>query len=290
MKRFALVLGAILVAVMLVTVGCTKPATTTPPAAPPAAETPKVSVTEGTLGTVDVPKSTVTVETPQGPRAFPITPQTTLTFEGQACTLDQLAALEASGEFFDCTVVYDEEGNVAALNVYRLPQPESFRGTISDVNIQDSTITVKTGTGDKVVEVDPTTGLLIGGVACSLELVNALIDAGGDLPCTVIVTADDKGTALYIDIASPPNLTVGTGTIEAVDVEKSTVTIETDKGERTFTIDAKTGKFLDNRVCSLADLEQAAEFGATLFECEVIYYTDKDGKVIYIDATRTVNP
>ena len=283
MKKFALGLGLILLAVTLFTVGCAKPAATPPPAA----VQPKVTVTQGPLADVNVPKSTVTVETPQGPKAFPITPQTTITFQGKACTLDQLAELEASGDNFDCTVVYDADGNVAALNVYRLPPPASFRGTISDVNIKESTITVKTASGDKVVEVDPETGLLIGGVACSLELVNALVDAGGNLACTVIASADNLGNALYIDIASPPNLTAVTGTLEKVDIQKSTVTIQTDKGERTFEVNAKTGEFLNGEVCTLAQIEQANELGEPTTGCEVLVYTDSAGKLVYLDIRTT---
>ena len=259
-----------------------------PPAAP--AAPPKVTAAQGTLGTVDVKKSTVTVETPKGPQTYKITSNTALTFEGKACTLDQLAELEASGDNFDCTVVYDAEGNVAALNVYRLPTPASITGTISDVNIKDSTITVKTASGDKVYDVDPETGLIIGGVACSLALVDALLDAGAVLPCTVIYSTDAKGTALYIDIANPPNLIQGTGTLEEVSIEKSSVTIQTDKGEKTFQVNAKTGQFLNNEVCSLEDLEAALEHGGFVTGCQVIYYTDKDGKLVYLDVSEQVTP
>ena len=288
MKGFAWILGLTLLAVTLIATGCAKPAA--PPAPAPAAEQPKVSVTEGTLGGVDTQKSTVTVETPQGPRAFPIGPQTALTFEGKACTLDQLAELEASGENFDCTVVYDEEGNVAALNVYRISPPASVRGSISDVNIKESTITVKTASGDVIYQVDPDTGLIMGGTVCSLAMIDALIEAGGEIPCTVIYSTDNEGKALYIDMASPPDLTLGTGTIKEVNIEKKTVTITTDKGDRTFEVDAKTGQFLNGEVCSLEDILDATEHGDTLQSCQVMYYTDKDGKLIYLDISHTVNP
>jgi hypothetical protein len=249
-----------------------------------------VKVEQGPLTAVSPEKSTVTIETPKGPQSFAVSQNTQLTFQGQACTLDQLAELEASGENFDCTVVYDAEGNVAALNVYRLPQPESVKGTISDVNIQDSTVTVKTASGDKVFNVDPDTGLLIGGTACSLDLVNALVEAGGQLPCTVIVDKDAKGDALYIDIANPPNLTQQVGTIEAVNVEKSTVTIQTDKGERTFVVDAKTGAFLNGEVCSLEDVQAATEAGASLSGCQVLFYIDAAGNLVYLDVATQTNP
>ncbi len=275
----------VLLTVVTLAVGC---ATKAPPT-----EQPEVVVVEGALGEVSVEESTVTVETPQGPIRYSVGPKTGLTFEGQACTLEQLYELQASGEYFDCTVVRDEEGNVYAFNVYRLPQPASVRGTISDVNITDSTVTVQTADGPKVYEVDPATGLLIGGVACSLELVNALIDEGGPLECTVIYDADSQGNALYIDIANPRDFTQGTGTLTEVNPATSTVTIMTDKGERTFEIDAKTGHFLNNEVCSLEEVEAAAEHGDTddtLSDCQVIYYLDEDDNLVYIDITHEVIP
>lgn len=285
MKKFALILGLTLLALTVLLVGCAKAPTATTPTTP--AAPPQVTTSQGTLGEVNVPKSTVTVETPQGPKPVAITPNTFLTFEGKACTLDELAQLEASGENFDCTVVYDEFGEVAALNVYRLPTPASVEGSISDVNIAESTVTVKTASGDKVFDVDPATGLLIGGVACSLDLVNALLEAGGQLPCTVIYDKDQQGNALYIDIANPPSLAQGTGTVQSVDIQKSTVTIQTDKGPRTFEVDAKTGAFLNGEVCSLPDIEQALEVGANFAGCQVLFYTDSAGDLVYIDISTT---
>lgn len=295
MKKFAWVMGIILPAMAVLAASCTQapPATPTAPAATP----PEVTSTEGTLGDVNVQKSTVTVETPQGPQTFPITPNTALTLDGQACTLDQLTAVQAiSGDTFNCVVIYDDLGEVLSVNITRIPQPASVSGTISDVNIKDSTITVKTASGDQVYNVDPDTGLLIGGVACSLELVNALVESQqasqgpgptGGLPCTVIYSTDDKGTALYVDITNPPGLTQGTGTIADVDVAKSTVTITTDTGKQlTFEVNAKTGEFLNNQVCSLDDIQAAVDRQDNL-SCRVIYYTDAAGNLIYIDTTAT---
>ncbi len=279
MKKAILVVTVLLLVLATVVVGCaTKPSPA--PTQPP-------SVTEGTLGGVDTQKPAVTVETPKGRQTFPIGPNTGLTLNGQACSLDDLAALQASGEPYNCIVVYDEEGNTIAVNVTKLPAPASVRGTISDVNIKDSTVTVKTAQGDKVYDVDPDTGLLIGGVACSLELVDALIESAGPLECTVIYDVDSQGQALYIDIANPPDFTQGTGTLTEVDVVKSTVTIQTDKGERTFEVDSKTGLFLGGKVCSLDEVSD--EFGPGV-NCEVLYYTDKDGNLVYIDITRTTEP
>lgn len=288
MKKFAWVVGTILLALTLLVVSCAKPAPATTPATTTPAAPSTVTSVEGTLGEVDVQKSTITVETGQGSKAFVITPNTSLTLMGQTCSLAQLEELQASGQDFDCTAVYDDDGNVLALNVYKISQPASSRGTISDVNIKDSTITVKTGSGDVVYNVDPDTGLIIGGVACSLALLDELLAAGAELPCTVIYNTDEKGTASYIDIANPPNLTQNVGTITTVDIEKASVTILTDKGERTYEVDAKTGQWLNGEVCSLADVEAATELGDTLGNCKVIFYTDKDGKLVYIDISQSI--
>jgi outer membrane protein assembly factor BamB len=289
-KKFIWGLGVILLAFMIVAAGCAAPAPT-PPATTPAATAPavKTPVTseQGTLGEVNPQTSTVVVETPQGPETFKVTPNTFLTLEGKTCSLDQLDALQASGADYDCNVVTDADGNVLALNVFKITPPASVEGTITDVNIKESQVTVKTASGDKVFDVDPDTGLLIGGVACSLELVNALVEAGGQIPCTVIYDTDAKGIARYIDMTNPPDLSVGTGTISDVSIEKSTVTIKTDKGERTFEVDAKTGAFLNGEVCSLPDVQAANDLGETLGACQVIFYTNDAGELVYIDISQT---
>ena len=252
MKRFALVFGTLLLILSVVVVGCsTSPSTTSPGTKAPAASTPaattppNVNVTEGAISSVNATTGTVTVETPSGIQTVAITKNTEITLNGQSCTIDKLGSLDAAGQDFTCTVVTDESGNVLSVDVQSVPVIASVRGTISDVNIKDSTVTVKTGSGDVVYDVDPTTGLLIGGVACSLQLIDELVAAGGNLPCTVIYNVDDKGAAQYIDISNPPNLTQGVGTVTSVDIVKSTVTLQTDKGPRTFTTNAKPGEFLN---------------------------------------------
>src|SRR3990172_5491490 len=100
MRKITWVLGTILLVLAVGAAGC---ATKAPPAVKQAPA--KGTVVEGTLGDVSVEKKTVTIETPQGLKPFQIGPGTALTVEGKPCTLDQLAALEASGDTFDCTVV-----------------------------------------------------------------------------------------------------------------------------------------------------------------------------------------
>ena len=167
-----------------------------------------------------------------------------------------------------------------------LAPPASVQGIVTDVQIQESTITVQTGRGDEVYDVDPDTGLLIGGVACSLELVESILLDMEDLalPCTVIYTTDDVGAAVYVDIQNPPTLTQGTGTVSSVDPVTNIVTILTDEGEE-FTFDTGTGTeiFFGGLVCPLNQFEVLAGEGEA-GSCKVLYYTDSAGNVLYVDA------
>jgi hypothetical protein len=286
MKKITWILGTILLVSALILAGCSTSTTSTPTSTSTTSSStqqPQVNVTEGTLTGVNTQNPSITVQTQQGSQTFPISPNTGLSIGGTSCTIGQLADLQAAGGDYNCSVVYDDDGNVVGVAVTNVPPPASVSGTISDVNIKDSTITVKTASGDKVYDVDPNTGLLIGGVACSLDLINAIVDSGAQLPCTVIYSTDAQGNALYIDVANPPNLTQGTGTITDVNVDKSTITIMTDKGPRTVEINAKTGQFLNGDVCSLQQIDEAATQGDTLVTCQVMYYADKDGNIVYVD-------
>ena len=114
MKRLVFVLTVVLLAMAILSVGCTK-ATPAPAAKPP--------VTGG-LTDVNTPaeggQDTVTVTTPQGPTAVHVTDQTGFSFNGQFCTLDELeakvAAAEAANISYNCTIVYDDM--LGALAVY----------------------------------------------------------------------------------------------------------------------------------------------------------------------------
>ncbi len=271
MKKTILGVIATLLVLATVAVGCT--------GAQPAATAPEV--TEGVLEEVSPQEGTVTVETPQGPTTFPISPTTELTIEGKTCSLEDIDKLVASGDTYNCTIIYDEEGNTLAVNVTKLPEPASTAGTISDVNVEKSTITVQSASGPLLYEVDPTTGLIMGGVACTLEQVNALLELNPDLPCRVIYSVDEQGKALYFDISNPPDFTQATGTLTGIDEGTSTVTIQTNLGPRTYKIDAQTGLFLYGEACSLDELQMFAEEPGNV-PCQVIYYTDADGNLVYI--------
>lgn len=211
--------------------------------------------------------------------SFPVSPGAEITLEGQSCTLKELADLQATGSVYNCTVVYDNDGNVVALDVSRPVIPASVEGTISDVKIDSSTITVQTNQGPKVYQVDAN-GLLIDGLACSLNLVGALYLAGADMPCTVIYDVNDQGQAVYIDINSDPRFPLLEGTLTSVDVSQSTVTVQTDQGPMTLEIDPATGMFLNGQACQLGALD---EYVGDQGPCPVVYFTDKDGNLIAID-------
>ena len=236
MRRLGTLLAAILLIAWTPTLACTSKTPETPVVAPP-------TVVQGTLEDVDVGEGTVTVDTPQGPPfVYPIGTSTAITIEGKACTLDDLAALEASGEPYNCTVVTDEEGNTVAVNVTKVPEPASVTGTISDVNLEKSTITIKTPEGEKVYEVDPATGIIIGGQSCDLALIQSLVEGGfPTLSCTLIYTLDAKGKAVYVDVVQPPGLVSVEGTIKDVDLVGSTITVKTAQGDKIYDIDPQTG-------------------------------------------------
>ncbi|MDD5039148.1 MAG: hypothetical protein PHN78_07515, partial [Dehalococcoidales bacterium] len=192
MKKTILTLIGILLILTTMVVGC---ATQTPTTSEPP------SVAEGPITGVNPDNGTVTIQNEQGgTTTFPILPTTQITLEGQACSLNDLEQEVESGQQFDCNVVYGEGGDVLALDVSRRPEPGSVTGTIGDVNIKDSTVTVQTSEGPKVYQVNPATGLLVGGVACSLDLAGALYLAGAPMDCTVIYEVDNQGKATYIDI------------------------------------------------------------------------------------------
>ena len=114
MKSLVFVVIGVLLAMVVLSVGC---ATKTPPAVPKA---PTQNVT-GTLKDANTPaeagQDVVTVETPQGLQTFPVTSNTTYTLEGKICTLEDInKAVEAANVSYNCTLVYDEE--LGAIGVY----------------------------------------------------------------------------------------------------------------------------------------------------------------------------
>ena len=114
MKRLVFVLTVVLLAMAILSVGCTK-------AAPkPAAKPPVTGALTGVNTPAEGGQNTVTVQTPQGPTAIHVTDQTGIAFNGQFCTLEdleaKLAAAAAANISYNCTIVYDDM--LGALAVY----------------------------------------------------------------------------------------------------------------------------------------------------------------------------
>jgi len=121
MKGLVFVVTGVLLAMVVLSVGC---ATKTPPAVPKA---PTQNVT-GILKDVNVPaepgKDVITVETPLGLRTFAVTENTTFTLEGQACPIaDVGAVLETGNATYQCILYYDDQLNAVTLNVWQSVGP-----------------------------------------------------------------------------------------------------------------------------------------------------------------------
>ncbi len=243
-----------------------------------------MTVTEGTVTDVNPQENTVTVTTEEGPQVFKLGPQTLITYDGKSCTLAELAAQEASGQPLTCTIVndQDEQGTVISFYVQPKPKPASVEGTITDVNIEKSTITIKTPDGEKVYQVDAKTGIIIDGVSCDLALIDSLAGIGLDLPCTLIYNLDATGKAVYVDVVKPPDLTSTTGTIKDVDLVGSTITVKTAAGDKVYDIDPQTGLAIGGQVCDLALLDALLAAGESP-TCTILSSKDQQGNAIYVD-------
>ncbi len=60
---------------------------------------------------------TITITTPSGPQIFPVSPNASTTFAGQACTIDQLNQYVADNTTYNCSIVYTDQLGVIAINV-----------------------------------------------------------------------------------------------------------------------------------------------------------------------------
>lgn len=102
MKRLIFVVTVVLLAMAILATGCTKKEEPKP--------MPSETVT-GTLKDLNTPKEAgqdeITIQTPQGPTVIKVTPQTGLSFNGQACTVDELDAKIAANTSYNCTIVFD---------------------------------------------------------------------------------------------------------------------------------------------------------------------------------------
>ncbi|MDO8716881.1 MAG: hypothetical protein Q7J73_08780 [Dehalococcoidales bacterium] len=117
MKRLVFVVTVVLLAIAILSGGCS---TKTTPAPAPAAKPPATGVLTDVNTPAEGGQDVVTITTPQGPTSVQVTPQTGFAFNGQFCTLDDLeakiAAAEAANVSYNCTIVYDDM--LGALAVY----------------------------------------------------------------------------------------------------------------------------------------------------------------------------
>lgn len=291
MKKSTLVmLSVVLVVVLLAVGGCVKQEPTTTPIKEQTviptgeAQPPVDSSVSGTISDVDVGQSTVTVTTGGKQEVFEIGPRTGIILNGGACTIDELNAVVASEIPLDCSVLLDKNGNVIDIIAVSNPSVASVQGTITDVNVPQNQITIITDTGKtRVFDIDPTTGLILGGEVCSVEQLAALIDAGKTPECTVLYNPNElEGPAQYIDISLPAGTTQTEGTITKVGPDS--ITVRTAQGEKVIKADADTGLFLNGRICSLDEISGLVEGLQPLIGCTILQSTDPSGNVIYIDA------
>ncbi len=114
MKRIIFVTAVLLLTITAFTAGCTKKS--------PAPVVPTQNIT-GVLKNVtensQAGQGTITIQNPQGSATLPVGPNTTFFLNGQACTIDQLAALQVANVSYNCTTVFymDENGQMVTVGV-----------------------------------------------------------------------------------------------------------------------------------------------------------------------------
>ena len=291
-KSFLVSISILLTIILLIVGGCTKEETitTTPTTlSTTAAEQTAGSVVGGIISSVDPDKSTVTVTTEdqgkESQQVFPIGPNTEIFINGLTCTLEELNASVAAGAPLNCDVVLDENGYPIVIIATEVPEIASVQGTVSEVNLAQSTITIVTDQGNlRTFDVNPTTGIILGGEVCSLEQLQQIIDAGVNPECSVLYNVNDFGEAEFIEIPKPAEVTSTTGTITDVNLTDSVITVQTSQGEKVYQVDPDTGLYLGGRVCSLTELALLEEFPGDL-PCTIVSLTDQSGNAIFVDAS-----
>jgi len=248
---------------------------------------PPISSTTGTLTDVNPQNNTVTLQTDKGPKTFTIDPQTGLFLNGQICSLQEVDLAQAAGQAPSCTVYYYLNAQNEAVYIdFSGPQPAAaVSGPIIDVSnppTGQSTITVQTPKGPVTFDVDPTTGIILNSQVCTLDQLDAIQAAGITPTCTVFYYQDETGTAVFVDANLPTGVGVIQGSLTDVNAQNNTVTVQTDTGTKTLTIDPATGLFLSGQVCSLAELDTAQAQLKTP-ECTVYYLLNNQNKAIYVD-------
>ena len=119
MKKVVYVLlGFLIIGALVAGTACTK---SNPPASSPN-QTITGTVTGNPVTTVGG-NTTITINTPSGPQIFPVNPAASHTFAGNACTLEQLNQDVVDNVTYNCTIVYNANQGVIAVNVAGQGEP-----------------------------------------------------------------------------------------------------------------------------------------------------------------------
>ena len=168
MKRFFFLATVVLLAMAILSTGCATKA--------PAAKAPTSNLT-GILKGINTPaepgRDVVAVETPQGLKTFPITPNTKYTLDGRACPLDDVGqALDAGNGTYVCTVIYDYDNADGEARAIYVTKEKSVTGILKDINTPAEpgrdVVTVETPQGPRTFPVTPDTIITLKGQAGAL--------------------------------------------------------------------------------------------------------------------------
>ena len=117
MKRLIFVVTGVLLAMVVLSVGCTK---ATPAPAAPSEKMPVTGNLTGINTPADPVTNAITVLTPQGIRVIPITPDTTYSLDGKSCTIDELNKVLLSGNASYNCIVVEKEDCADNINIWRI--------------------------------------------------------------------------------------------------------------------------------------------------------------------------
>jgi hypothetical protein len=123
MRKISVITGFLLV--MAIVAGCGTVAIA--PAQTPA-QAPSQNTTQTITGTVQSVTATdnqgtvvVSIKTNTGTQNISVTKNTTVSVEGQACTIDDINLFNIQGQSYNCTTVFNGcDGNAIAFNVVKI--------------------------------------------------------------------------------------------------------------------------------------------------------------------------
>lgn len=119
MRRLVFVVVGVLLAMVVLSVGCAPKATPAPAAALMAPTQNVMGILESINTPLDPGPDAVTIRTPQGLRTFPLSPDAKYYCQGEVCPPEEVQRIESDTKVsYDCTVVYDVENTGAYDFVY----------------------------------------------------------------------------------------------------------------------------------------------------------------------------